>query len=631
MTTKRILAILLTACMVLSLTVLVPLADEPEPAPAAGAQFSIHAPTTMVVNKTATGSATLTSDVAYSAVQVQITMTQQPDGSNPQILATDATGTYNLANGTWGSPTGFPISEGYNATTEITLSFDKAGSYSAYYKLVDLSNRNSVITDGSFSIVVEDVTYAAQIGETKYETLTEAVAAAQDGNTVELLKDVALSENLYIQKSITLNGNGHTITSTVTNDNAVTVTASGVALQNVVIDSTTAKYAVHFYNVTGGALNSVTTRNTRYAGVLVNGSNVVVTGSNLGTAGYAGIELGKGTNVTTISSVSLNNTSGNVYVDKNQISETPEILIDGAQAEINEDGFAAVPAPAVYITDCGLWGDTYNLGWRYENFDVTAITAIQVGMLDADGNAILTYTADAEQIAYQQANGYVTDAGLSSAPFYQVYNGNALPAGRDLDWTVVKGEAFCAWQPATFYVQIVTPSATYYQKAAYTGSFGEGLHTELTAVPGRDASYTQEGMKAHYVCELCGKFFLDEEGTVEVSAEDLVIPKLEQPTEPEPTEPEETKPSEPEETKPSEPEETKPSDPEETKPSEPEETKPSEPEQTKPTTPVDPDAPATGDSTDLVMLVSLLAVSLAGVGIIVSLLLKKDYIGKFLK
>ncbi len=55
---------------------------------------------------------------------------------------------------------------------------------------------------------------------------------------------------------------------------------------------------------------------------------------------------------------------------------------------------------------------------------------------------------------------------------------------------------------------------------------------QLKFVPEVQPTETATGMKAHYVCTACGKLFLDQEGKQEVSAADLVIPKLE-PVEPE--------------------------------------------------------------------------------------------------
>ncbi len=65
--------------------------------------------------------------------------------------------------------------------------------------------------------------YVAQIGTTKYETLEAAFAAAQDGETVKLLADITLPAQTvdgesvqygaYITKSLTIDGDGHTVTS----------------------------------------------------------------------------------------------------------------------------------------------------------------------------------------------------------------------------------------------------------------------------------------------------------------------------------------------------------------------------------------------------------------------------------
>ena len=50
---------------------------------------------------------------------------------------------------------------------------------------------------------------AAQIGDTPYKTLDEAIEAAKDGATIEVLRDV--TENIKIKKSLTLDLNGFTL------------------------------------------------------------------------------------------------------------------------------------------------------------------------------------------------------------------------------------------------------------------------------------------------------------------------------------------------------------------------------------------------------------------------------------
>lgn len=53
----------------------------------------------------------------------------------------------------------------------------------------------------------------AMIGEQSYETLADAIAAANAGDTITLLADV--NENVTINKAITINGNGKTLSGTV--------------------------------------------------------------------------------------------------------------------------------------------------------------------------------------------------------------------------------------------------------------------------------------------------------------------------------------------------------------------------------------------------------------------------------
>lgn len=52
----------------------------------------------------------------------------------------------------------------------------------------------------------------AQIGDQTYATLDDAIAAASDGDTILLLDDATVSKTL--DKSITIDGQGHTMTST---------------------------------------------------------------------------------------------------------------------------------------------------------------------------------------------------------------------------------------------------------------------------------------------------------------------------------------------------------------------------------------------------------------------------------
>ncbi len=83
--------------------------------------------------------------------------------------------------------------------------------------------------DGSFSIVRADSIVEAQVGETTYKTLAEAIAAAKDGNTIVLLRSVSVDgEGIVVSgKAIALDLNGKTITGSGITGAAVMSAAGG--------------------------------------------------------------------------------------------------------------------------------------------------------------------------------------------------------------------------------------------------------------------------------------------------------------------------------------------------------------------------------------------------------------------
>ena len=82
--------------------------------------------------------------------------------------------------------------------------------------------------DGTYG--VKEGKYVAEIGSQGYESLTEAVAAAEDGQTVTLLADAA--EDVVISKSITLDLGGKTLTNTDGGKATISVTGGTVTVKN---------------------------------------------------------------------------------------------------------------------------------------------------------------------------------------------------------------------------------------------------------------------------------------------------------------------------------------------------------------------------------------------------------------
>ena len=90
-----------------------------------------------------------------------------------------------------------------------------------------------VLTSMALPVFADESTNgnAAKIGETEYETLTAAVAAVKDGETVTMLKNVTESVEIAADKNITIDLNGKTLTNTdgkhtIENNGTLTVTDS---------------------------------------------------------------------------------------------------------------------------------------------------------------------------------------------------------------------------------------------------------------------------------------------------------------------------------------------------------------------------------------------------------------------
>jgi len=129
---------------------------------------------------------------------------------------------------------------------------------------------------------VADVVYVAQIGETKYETLAEAIAAVKDGETITLLKDNA--ENVTIKQvaglSFTIDGAGKTYSGEITIDGNKRYTYSeSLTIKNInfVTDKTSHIFIDADYSADGstkmGNAHNITVENCTFTGP--EGSNTV--------------------------------------------------------------------------------------------------------------------------------------------------------------------------------------------------------------------------------------------------------------------------------------------------------------------------------------------------------------------
>lgn len=188
---------------------------------------------------------------------------------------------------------------------------------------------------------------------------------------------------------------------------------------------------------------------------------------------------------------------------------------------------------SVTITDCGHFNEAtwageagaYSVGWKYGDSTLNEVTQVVVGAKDSKGRVVLEYSADKEQLAWQQGNGYITAEGLSSVPFYKEYNGTPIKEGRDSDWTATKGVGFDTWQPSLFYIIVTMDDGTVYTDTMEYNYDYPHIH-ELTHVAAKAPTYTEDGNIEYWICNTCNKLFSDEACTNEITLEDTVLAKL---------------------------------------------------------------------------------------------------------
>lgn len=241
--------------------------------------------------------------------------------------------------------------------------------------------------DGTYS--VKEGKFVAEVGTTKYQTLAEAIDAAQDGQTVTLLADVEQNTQLAINKSITLGLNGKTIKNTVEiwgDDTNAILSIKGGAKVTITGNGTIAAKENDCYtiNVVNGDL---TIENGTFVGnisvVQVQKGSLTINGGDFSL--LQKMTDGKGENRYLINCID------DAYVDgsaKVAISGGTFVGFDpNVSPEQKVDGKTpSFAAPGVGIT-------------KNENGSFTAVDGMTAQILDKDGNSVKAYNTLAEAVA----------------------------------------------------------------------------------------------------------------------------------------------------------------------------------------------------------------------------------------
>lgn len=200
----------------------------------------------------------------------------------------------------------------------------------------------------------------AQVNGSNYATLEAAITAAKENATVKLLKDITVktveknSPIILLNKTLTLDGNGKTITAELgdikpaeEDENKGMSHVLGLQAKDIVVKNLTinggdaARHGVQTYGADNSAtLENVTIKDCTGYGAVANGSTLTVNGLNTSGNNWGGINVSKGSNVTTVPTLQFN---------KGTLEEENKIQLD------NVDGSSVADTVVEFGDEAGPW------------------------------------------------------------------------------------------------------------------------------------------------------------------------------------------------------------------------------------------------------------------------------------
>ena len=244
-------------------------------------------------------------------------------------------------------------------------------------------------TPGTYGVAKAKVN-VAKIGDTKYETLKEAIDAANTDDTITLLTDVDLksSQNLYSTATgktnvhnLTFDLNGHKITSSSTS-RTVTASREGLVIKNGTIENTASKttYGAIYATFSTKGTHTLTLENVtvkaNYTGIYAvtsNGDATVTIGDKTVIEAETGIKVVGADTKARTGTLTLNVSSGTVTGTKCGIHVT---------GPTNQNEIAAV---TVTITGGEVSSMTINSGSGKRGANVAISGGTVTGALESIG------------------------------------------------------------------------------------------------------------------------------------------------------------------------------------------------------------------------------------------------------
>ena len=193
------------------------------------------------------------------------------------------------------------------------------------------------------------VAKAAKIGNAYYATLADAIAAANAGDTITLLANINTNQIILINKAITLDGNGKTITSTAAR--AINVEVNGnVTIKNITINA--AERAINIINkpanVTVENVIATANNNAIMLATSAAGANLTVNASTL--TGLAVVNVSSAGSEVVINNTAIINVDANESENYGAITvwtsaAGANVTVNGGSITVADDSKAAYVFP----------------------------------------------------------------------------------------------------------------------------------------------------------------------------------------------------------------------------------------------------------------------------------------------
>ena len=250
---------------------------------------------------------TLTEVTTSESATTKVTFNVEPKDANGEKVSTPSEAiTFRL-----------PVPSAWSGKAKVTHEGDYFGTY-------DIQGEGTAkyveVTSESFSTyAVEAITIGesavALVEGTAYDSFSAAYTAAQVGNTIELLKDVKLTDKLTIDKSITIDGKGHSIIADETavwytvsgklniksyKTHLLGVNASGITLKDVVLNNNDNAAGINVYCAQNVVFDNVSIINATkgFAALTVNGSTLTLKNAFSALGNNIAMDISNGSGVT---------------------------------------------------------------------------------------------------------------------------------------------------------------------------------------------------------------------------------------------------------------------------------------------------------------------------------------------